>query len=230
MAAAKSSLASANKQLVMRQAALKKAEAHLASQQKALTGPAAELQRAHNFEKKLKENLKFWQAAKVNARAIVITEKRDSLKAQQEQETSALESKTRERGNSQSDLNSLENRKEALIGQLKELNAEMASLKQSIADRKPLLEEAERESKDLQKRYLELSAEVAAGTDPGDSDSDDDLVVTKVTKAPKVDQEKVYNAFMKENSLVAVPDHRMSVGTVILMLSIIRGSIYCNRP
>ena len=174
MAAAKSSLASANKQLVMRQAALKKAEAHLASQQKALTGPAAELQRAHNFEKKLKENLKFWQAAKVNARAIVITEKRDSLKAQQEQETSALESNTRERGNSQSDLNSLENRKEALIGQLKELNAEMASLKQSIADRKPLLEEAERESKDLQKRYLELSAEVAAGTDPGDSDSDDD--------------------------------------------------------
>ena len=67
-------------------------------------------------------------------------------------------------------------------------------------------------------------------TTRADSDSDDDLVVTKVTKAPKVDQEKVYNAFMKENSLVAVPDHRMSVGTVILMLSIIRGSIYCNRP
>jgi len=30
-------------------------------------------------------------------------------------------------------------------------------LKQSIAARKPLLEEAERESKDLQNRYLELS-------------------------------------------------------------------------
>ena len=43
-------------------------------------------------------------------------------------------------------------------------------------------------------------------TTRADSDSDDDLVVTKVTKAPKVDQEKVYNAFMKENSLVAVPD------------------------
>ena len=26
-------------------------------------------------------------------------------------------------------------------------------------------------------------------------------MVTKVTKAPKVDQEKVYNAFMKENIL-----------------------------
>ena len=43
-------------------------------------------------------------------------------------------------------------------------------------------------------------------TTRADSDSDDDLVVTKVTKAPKVDQEKVYKAFMKENSLVAVPD------------------------
>ena len=43
-------------------------------------------------------------------------------------------------------------------------------------------------------------------TTRADSDSDDDLVVTKVTKAPKVDQEKVYNAFMKENSLVVVPD------------------------
>ena len=78
----------------------------------------------------------------------------------------ALESKTREHGNSQSSLNSLQDRKEALIAQLEELNAEMASLKQSIADRKPLLEEAERESKDLQKRYLELSAKVAAGIDP----------------------------------------------------------------
>ena len=43
-------------------------------------------------------------------------------------------------------------------------------------------------------------------TTRADSDSDDDLVVAKVTKAPKVDQEKVYNAFMKENSLVVVPD------------------------
>lgn len=38
-----------------------------------------------------------------------------------------------------------------------------------------------------------------------DSDEDDDVVATKDTKAPKVDQEKVYNAFMKANSLVAVP-------------------------
>lgn len=68
-------------------------------------------------------------------------------------------------------------------------------------------------------------------TTRADSDSDDDLVVTKVTKAPKVDQEKVYNAFMKENTAWwQSRTHRMSVGTVILMLSIIRGSIYCNRP
>ena len=174
MAATKSSRASANKQLVIRQSALKKAEEHLSSQQKALTAPAAELQKALSLEKELKENLKFWQAAQVNAMALVITSKRDTLKAQQEQETSALESKTRELGTSRSDLSSLEARKATLQAQLEELSVDLASLKQSIADRKPLLEEAERESKDLQKRYLELSAEVAAGTDPQDSDSDDE--------------------------------------------------------
>ncbi len=157
MAAAKSSLSSANKQLVMSQAALKKAEEHLASQQKALTAPAAEFQKAHNFEKKLKENLNFWRAAQVNAKALVVTSKRDTLKAQQEQETSALESKNRELGTSRSDLNSLEARKATLQAQLEELSVDLASLKQSIAARKPLLEEAERESKDLQNRYLELS-------------------------------------------------------------------------
>jgi len=166
MAETKSLLAAANKQLALRQSALKKAEERLQSKKNSRAGPAAELQKALSFEKELKEKLKFWQAAKVNARALVITEKRDSLKAEQEQETSTLESKTREHGNSQSSLNSLQDRKEALIAQLEELNAEMASLKQSIADRKPLLEEAERESKDLQKRYLELSAKVAAGIDP----------------------------------------------------------------
>ena len=38
-----------------------------------------------------------------------------------------------------------------------------------------------------------------------DPDEDGDVVATKDTKAPEVDQEKVYNAFMKANSLVAVP-------------------------
>ena len=109
------------------------------------------------LEKELKENLKFWQAAQVNAKAIVITSKRDTLKAQQEQETSALESKTRELGTSRSDLSSLEARKATLQAQLEELSVDLASLRQSIAARKPLLEEAERESKDLQNRYLELS-------------------------------------------------------------------------
>ncbi len=157
MAESKSSLASANKQLVGRQSALKKAAEHLDSKKKDLAAPAAELQKALNLEKELKENLKFWRAAQVNARALVITGKRDSLKAQQEQETSALESMTREQGNSRSDLSSLEARKVTLLAQLEDLNAEVASLKQSIADRKPLLEDAERESKDLQNRYLELS-------------------------------------------------------------------------
>ena len=67
-------------------------------------------------------------------------------------------------------------------------------------------------------------------TTSADSDSDDDVVTIRVTKAPKMDQEKVYNAFMKVTAWWQSRKHRMLVGTATLMLSIIRGSIYCNRP
>ena len=118
--------------------------------------PGTKLQKALANEKSLSEDLKFWQAAQVNAKALVVTKQLDTLKAQHEQETSELESKILKLETSQSDLNSLEDRKRALLAQLDELNTDLASLKQSIATRKPLLEKAERESQALQNRYQKL--------------------------------------------------------------------------
>ena len=45
----------------------------------------------------------------------------------------------------------------------------------------------------------------SCATARSDSAEDDDMVLTGVTKAPKVDEKKVYNAFMEANSSVAVP-------------------------
>ena len=154
--AAKSSLAAANKELILRQSALKQAEENLVSRETSLTAPKARLQKALRTEKALREDLNFWQAAQVNAKALVVTKKRDTLKDQQDRETTELGSLTSKLETSQSDLSSLESRKAVLQAQLDQLSVEMDSLRQSITTRKPLLEKAEVESRALQDRYLEL--------------------------------------------------------------------------
>ncbi|MFP6885755.1 MAG: hypothetical protein VCA40_15080, partial [Roseibacillus sp.] len=101
-------------------------------------------------------DLKFWRAAEVNAVALVVTEKRDTLKAAQEEETIVADSIARQLEEFRAELSKIETRKGELIPQLDKLGKEVAALRESLAIRKPLLDQSEGEAKALQDRYQEL--------------------------------------------------------------------------
>jgi len=149
-------LQEANKQLPVHQGALKVAQDNLASRVKALAGPKAAFEKAQVHEASLKGDLKFWRAAEVNAQVLVVTEKRDMLKAAQEEEATAADSIAGQLEEFRSELNNIETRKGELTSQLDKLGEEVAFLRKSLAERKPLLDESERETKALQDRYQEL--------------------------------------------------------------------------
>ena len=146
----------ANKQLPVHQDALKAAQDNLAAREKALPGPKAAFETAQAHEASLRGDLKFWRAAEVNAVALVVTEKRDTLKAAQEEETTAADSIARQLEEFRAELSKIETRKGELIPQLDKLGKEVAALKESLAERKPLLDQSEGEAKALQDRYQEL--------------------------------------------------------------------------
>ncbi len=146
----------ANKQLPVHQDALKAAQDNLAAREKALPGPKAAFETAQAHEASLRGDLKFWRAAEVNAKVLVVTEKRDTLKAAQEEETTAADSIARQLEEFRSELSKIETRKGELIPQLDKLGKEVAALKESLTKRKPLLDQSEGEAKTLQDRYQEL--------------------------------------------------------------------------
>ena len=156
VAAVNAGLQEANKQLPVHQSALKAVQDNLAAREKALAGPKAAFEKAQAHEASLKGDLKFWRAAEVNARVLVVTEKRDTLKAAQEEETTTADSIAGQLEEFRSELSNIETRKGELISQLDKLGEEVASLRKSLAERKPLLDESERETKTLQDRYQEL--------------------------------------------------------------------------
>ncbi len=92
----------------------------------------------------------------MNAKVLVITEKRDTLKAAQEEETTAADSIARQLEEFRAELSKIETRKGELIPQLDKLGKEVAALKESLTKRKPLLDQSEGEAKALQDRYQEL--------------------------------------------------------------------------
>ena len=149
-------LQEANKQLPVHQGALKAAQDNLAAREKALAEPKAAFEKAQAHEASLQGDLKFWKAAEVNAQVLVATEKRDTLKAAQEEETTATDSIAGQLEEFSAELGKIETRKGELTSQLDKLGEEVASLRKSLAERKPLLEKSERETKALQDRYQEL--------------------------------------------------------------------------
>ncbi|MCP4730600.1 MAG: hypothetical protein GY872_11055 [Roseibacillus sp.] len=155
-AAVATGLLTANKQLPPHQEALKATQDNLAAREKALPGPKAAFEKAQAHETSLRGDLKFWRAAEVNAKVLVVTEKRDTLKAAQEEETTAADSIARQLEEFRAELSKIEIRKGELIPQLDKLGKEVAALKESLTNRKPLLDQSEGEAKALQDRYQEL--------------------------------------------------------------------------
>ena len=146
----------ASQQLPAHQDALKATQDNLSAREKALPGPKAAFETAQAHEASLRGDLKFWRAAEVNAKVLVVTEKRDTLKAAQEEETTAADSIARQLEEFRAELSKIETRKGELIPQLDKLGKEVAALKESLTKRKPLLDQSEGETKALQDRYQEL--------------------------------------------------------------------------
>ena len=155
--AADAALKENNTKLATHRAALKPAQENLATSQKALAEPKASYEKASAHEAKIRGDLKFWRAAEVNAKALVITEKRDTLKSAQDEESAAADSISRQLEEFRTELSKIESRKGVLTGQLDKLSKEVMSLRESLARRQPLLDQAERESEALQMQYKKLS-------------------------------------------------------------------------
>ena len=156
VAAINTGLQESSKTLSNKQAALKTAQENLTARQQALAGPRAALEKAQAYEASLQGDLKFWRAAEVNARALIITNKRDTLKAEQDEESLAAESISIQLEEFRTELSKIESRRGELTSQLDKLSEEVTSLRKSLAERKPRLDEAEQESQALQQRYQEL--------------------------------------------------------------------------
>ncbi|MEC9055856.1 MAG: hypothetical protein VX633_11150, partial [Verrucomicrobiota bacterium] len=149
-------LQNSNKQLPVHQTALKTAQETLTTKEAALAEPKSIFEEAQARQATLEGDLKFWRAAEVNAQVLVATEKRDSLKSAQEEETVAADTIANQLESFRGELGKIESRKEELTSQLDKLGKEVATLKKSLEERKPLLEESERETKALLDRYQEL--------------------------------------------------------------------------
>ena len=149
-------LQSSTKQLPVHQAAVKAARETLTAKETALAGPKSEFEKARGHQAALEGDLKFWHAAEVNAQVLIATEKRDFLKSAQEEETVAADTIANQLESFRGELGKIESRKEELTSQLDQLGKEVATLKKSLEERKPLLEESERETKALLDRYQEL--------------------------------------------------------------------------
>ena len=149
-------LQSSTKQLPVHQAAVKAARETLTAKETALAGPKSEFEKARDHQATLEGDLKFWHAAEVNAQVLIATEKRDFLKSAQEEETVAADTIANQLESFRGELGKIESRKEELTSQLDQLGKEVATLKKSLEERKPLLEESERETKALLDRYQEL--------------------------------------------------------------------------
>ena len=149
-------LQNSSKQLLAAQAAVKSAQENLNAREAALEKPRIEFEKKQAHQKTLEKDLKFWRAAEVNAKVLIATERRDSLKSAQEEETAAADTIAGQLESFHGELGKIESRKEELTSQLDKLGKEVAALKKSLAERKPLLEESERETKALVDRYQDL--------------------------------------------------------------------------
>lgn len=149
-------LQAATKILPQLQNAIKPAQDDTANKQIALAEPKAAYEKAQGHEANLKADLKFWRAAEVNSKAVVISAQRDLLKSEQEAETAAADAIAKQLTTFQEELATVEKRKGELSAQLEKLSVEVAELRTSLADRKPQLEKVVKETKMLQDRYTEL--------------------------------------------------------------------------
>lgn len=149
-------LQASGKQLSTHQASLKSARENLPAKQKTLAAPKAAFEKAQAHEANLKGKLKFWRAAEVNAKALILTEKRDTLKAAHDEESAAAESISKQLKEFRSELSEIDSRRGELTTQLDKLSKEITTLRESLAARQPHLDQAEQESKALRDRYQEF--------------------------------------------------------------------------
>ena len=146
----------ANERLAALKASLKPAQDTLAAKTKAHALPKAAFEKAQADASQLQVDLKFWRAAEVNAQALVVTEQRDALKAQQDSDTEVFNTISQQLAGFLDELKKIDSRKGELTAQLAQLGQEIGELRTALDERKPQLEKAEAETKALQGRYQEF--------------------------------------------------------------------------
>lgn len=92
----------------------------------------------------------------MNAKALVVTEQRDALKAQQDSDTEVFNTISQQLAGFLDELKKIDSRKGELTAQLAQLGQEIGELRTALDERKPQLEKAEAETKALQGRYQEF--------------------------------------------------------------------------
>ena len=146
----------ANERLAALKASLKPAQDTLAAKTKAHALPKAAFEKAQADASQLQVDLKFWRAAEVNAQALVVTEQRDALKAQQDSDTEVFNTISQQLAGFLDEVKKIDSRKGELTAQLAQLGQEIGELRTALDERKPQLEKAEAETKTLQGRYQEF--------------------------------------------------------------------------
>lgn len=150
-------LQAASQKLPTLQKALKPAQDRVVAINKTIATPKAAAEQAKKRETLLKADLKFWRAAEVNAQLLVAAEKRDTLKADQDEDTETLNGLSETSENARAELTKIESRRGELTKQLDQIAAELDELRSAIKKRAPSLEKADQETRALQKRLHKLS-------------------------------------------------------------------------
>ena len=146
------------KRLPALEKAIKPAQDAVAAKQKALGAPKAALDQAKAHEAKLAADLKFWEAAAVNTKALASGAEFARLKAEQDDANEAFKELSAKVGALREELGKTEDesKKGEITKQIESTSKEVSELKAAIDQRAPLLARAGKEAKELKDRYLAM--------------------------------------------------------------------------
>ncbi|MFP6877569.1 MAG: c-type cytochrome domain-containing protein [Roseibacillus sp.] len=146
----------ASKRVPVLEKSVKNAQDKVAAKEKDLAPPKAAFDQAVAHEGKLQADLKFWRAEEVNAKALVVAGKRDTLKTQHDDDLAAFDDLSTQVGQFREELAKVEARKGELARQIEKVAKEVGELRAAIDKRAPELDKIDQETKALQGRYQEL--------------------------------------------------------------------------
>jgi chromosome segregation protein len=146
----------AGKRLAALEKTIKPAREAASAREKELAEPQSAFENAQARETALLSDLKFWRAAAVNARALVVTAEHENLKAAQDEDLASFSSIKGQVDKFRTELSQIETRKKELAEQLDQLTTEVTELKAAIDQRAPGLSQTGMEAAKLKARYQEL--------------------------------------------------------------------------